>query len=148
MSLDVYLTIEGSPALCGSGIYVREDGQTKEISRKEWDKRFPGRDPVVMNDPEDDHVFTANITHNLAPMAKRAFLYYPIWKPSTINIVKAELLIPRLIGGLKRLNENPQIYKNLDARNGWGTYDQFVPWIERYLNACIEYPDALVEVNA
>lgn len=29
-----------------SGIFVRENGMTKEISREEWDRRNPGREPV------------------------------------------------------------------------------------------------------
>lgn len=37
---------------CGSGIYVRENGATVEITREEWDRRNPGREPVrVVDNP-------------------------------------------------------------------------------------------------
>ncbi len=32
-------------------------------------------------------------------------------------------------------------YRALEPENKWGTYDNFVPWVERYLAACEEYPD-------
>ena len=31
--------------------------------------------------------------------------------------------------------------------NGWGLYEHFVPWIERYLAACIANPDSIVTVS-
>jgi len=32
---------------CGSGIFVRRNGATVEISREEWDRLNPNREPVV-----------------------------------------------------------------------------------------------------
>lgn len=55
MSLDVYLKTGVMVSTTGSGIFVRENGQTKEISRSEWDEKFPGREPVVVaHDDECD----------------------------------------------------------------------------------------------
>lgn len=34
-----------------------------------------------------------------------------------------------------------------DSQNGWGTYDQFLPWLEQLLNACRENSDARIEVS-
>lgn len=31
---------------CGSGIFVRRNGATVEVSREEWDRMNPGREPV------------------------------------------------------------------------------------------------------
>lgn len=42
MSLDVCLTTPHIIHRETSGIFVRENGQTKEISRSEWDERNPG----------------------------------------------------------------------------------------------------------
>ena len=36
---------------CGSGIFVRENGTNVEISREEWYRRNPGREPVVFKEP-------------------------------------------------------------------------------------------------
>jgi len=33
------------------------------------------------------------------------------------------------------------------TNNGWGLYEDFVPWIERYLAACEEYPEAIIRVS-
>lgn len=38
-------------------------------------------------------------------------------------------------------------FRAYDSPNGWGTYDNFVPWLEKYLAACEEYPDAEVRVS-
>lgn len=40
---DLKMITEG----CGSGIFVRENGRNIEITREEWDRRNPGREPVV-----------------------------------------------------------------------------------------------------
>lgn len=49
MSLDVYLNLRGACLIAkGSGIFVRDGGHTEEITREEWDRRFPGREPVIV----------------------------------------------------------------------------------------------------
>ena len=47
----------------GTGIFVRENGGTKE--------RFPDTEIIEFN-YEDDYVFNQNITHNLGKMASEA----------------------------------------------------------------------------
>ena len=76
MSLDVYLETGTAVFRRGSGIFVREDGAMKEITREEWDERNPGHEPVVMRQPVDStDAFSANITHNLVAMADAAGIY-------------------------------------------------------------------------
>ena len=54
MSLNVYLTLKGSENHHeGSGIFVRENGETKEITRAEWDEKFPGREPFTTETQSD-----------------------------------------------------------------------------------------------
>ena len=48
---------------------------------------------------------------------------------------------------LEDMRNRPQHYKKFDAENGWGTYDVFVPWIQDYLDACIQYPHAIIEIS-
>lgn len=152
MSLDVYLTtncrVLKEPT---EKIFIREGGMTKEISLQEWNEINPDRDPVTLlvdsEEQGEEEVYWANITHNLGRMADEAGIYSCLWRPEEIGFTKAEQLIHPLSEGLKRMKENPTHYKQFSAENGWGTYDQFIPWIERYLNACIEYPDALIRVS-
>ena len=149
MSLDVYLRIEGMKrADGGSGIFVREGGSTKEITREEWDAKFPGREPIVFQrDTEDSTVFSANVTHNLGEMADAAGIGDTLWSPNEIGITKAHQLIVPLSIGLTKLKNDPEAFKRFNPANGWGSYDDFVPWIEEYIAACVKWPDATVRVS-
>jgi hypothetical protein len=148
MSLDVYLELEGAgPRPPGSGIFIREDGQTKEITREEWDARFPDREPFTCHvyDP-DNTVYHNNITHNLGGMAREAEIYEALWHPEAIGITRARQLIGPLKAGLVRLQNDPGRYKELNPENGWGTYGGLVKFVTDYLAACEKNPDAVVTV--
>src|SRR6266446_5769613 len=101
MSLDVYLTSKsGVSERLHSGIFVRENGSTKEISRAEWDEKYPNKEPFTVNLEDSSYVFSANITHNLNKMAAEATLYFPLWKPKELGIKFARDLVERLDHGL------------------------------------------------
>jgi len=91
-------------------------------------------------------VFGANITHNLGAMAKEAGIYNALWRPEEVGIKKAEQLILPLCEGLEIMIADPDRFSKHDVENGWGTYDYFIPWIERYIEACKQDPSA--EVHA
>lgn len=147
MSLDVYLTLPGAKSETGSGIFIRENGSTKEISRKEWDKKFPGREPVAAQVGDDgDEVYTANITHNLGKMASEVGIYQHLWRPDEINISKAAELIGPLRDGLALLKNDPERFKQFNPSNGWGDYEGLVRFTENYLRACEKHPTADVSV--
>ena len=148
MSLDVWLTVDDVVYGAERGvIFIREDGQTKEISREEWLRRFPDREPVSVRIGETNEVYSANITHNLGKMAVAAGIYDFVWRPDENGITKASQLIEPLRDGLSRLKSNPIYYKQFDSENGWGSYKNFLPWIERYLNACQCNTDANIHVS-
>jgi hypothetical protein len=90
-------------------------------------------------------VYWANITHNLNKMAEAAGIYEVLWRPEEIGITQAGQLIEPLSVGLKKLKADPMYYSQFNAVNGWGTYD-FVPFVEKYLEACRANPDAKVSV--
>jgi hypothetical protein len=92
-------------------------------------------------------VFDANITHNLTTMAHAAGIYTCLWRPEEIGITHAGQLIEPLQRGLERLRAEPSQFIELEPANGWGTYADFVPWVERYLEACRENPYAEVSVS-
>ena len=92
-------------------------------------------------------VYSANITHNLAEMAIAVGIYEALWQPQIIKVKYANELIPTLTEGLKNLKSNPIYYKTFNAENGWGTDDDFIRFVEEYLNACKENPDAKVEAD-
>ena len=92
-------------------------------------------------------VYTSNITHNLNRMAEAAGIYKHLWRPEEIGITKASQLIEPLEKGLALLMADPEHFKQFNAPNGWGLYKHFVPFVENYLNACKENPDASVVVS-
>jgi hypothetical protein len=96
--------------------------------------------------PVQSEVFWANTTHNLTAMAEAAGIYQCLWRPDENGITKASQLIEPLRKGLELLKAQPDHFRTYNPHNGWGSYDHFVPWVERYLRACEEYPDAEVKV--
>jgi hypothetical protein len=96
---------------------------------------------------ESKEVFDANITNNLGKMADAAGIYKHLWCPHELNIKTAQELIKPLMNGLIDMKIRPEYYKQFNASNGWGLYENFIPWIEKYLEACIDYPNAIIKVS-
>jgi hypothetical protein len=152
MSLDVYLTLPDNepsiiPVPTEPAIFVRVDGQTKQISREEWDQLHPGTEPFTCTVAENpNEVFSSNITHNLNKMADAAGIYQPLWRPDEIGITKAHQLIGILAVGLTTLLGFPDKFKKFNPENGWGDYQGLVGFVTDYLNACQKWPNADVRV--
>jgi hypothetical protein len=91
-------------------------------------------------------IFDANITHNLSQMAEEAGIYKHLWRPEELGIKKASELIKPLTDGLNLLKENPKTFEKFNPNNGWGSYDGLVRFVENYLEACKENPDAEISV--
>lgn len=124
MSLDVYLKSKEGPRKC----YCSECGNEHETKCSET-------------------LYDANITHNLGNMAEEAGIYKHLWRPEELGITTAKDLIEPLKAGLKLLKGNSEHFEKFNASNGWGLYEHFVPFVEKYLNACVEYPDSIIFVS-
>ena len=116
---------------------------------------------------EEETFYDANITHNLGEMAKEAGIYEALWRPHRLRedydiaednyeaehefednvVILASEIIPVLEKGLNDLKSRPEYFEKFNSSNGWGMYENFVPFVEKYLNACKEYPNAIVEVS-
>ena len=166
MSLSVYLTIPKSQnRKQSSGIFIRQNGSTVEVSAEEFSKLYSNQEPVmVVSDPEEEteEVYWANITHNLNEMAVKAGIYEALWRPYRLHPnysdfgkdydaemafessvkMKAKDIVLILEKGLSVLKANPEYFKKFNSSKGWGLYKHFVPFVEKYLNACKEYPEA------
>ena len=133
-----------------------------ELIRKRWISYDAGK----TLEEEDKIVYSANITHNLNKMATAAGIYEALWRPYLLKTeidfgddyqaemefeesqtILAKELIPVIENGLKALKADPKGYKKFDSPNGWGLYENFVPFVEDYLNACKEYPEAIVKTD-
>jgi len=115
-------------------------------------------------EPRREEVYSANITHNLGMMADEAGIYEALWRPHRLkpkydipesdydaeykfeedNPVRAYEIIEIIEKGLDDMKARPEYYETFNSPNGWGTYKNFVPWIEKYLAALKEFPDAQV----
>jgi hypothetical protein len=95
---------------------------------------------------EDRTVYDTNITHNLNQMARAVSekFYKSLWRPEEVNnCYHAADFIPALEAGLAELKANPEKYEAYNDPGGWGLYKHFVPFVEKYLAACRQYPSAV-----
>lgn len=86
-------------------------------------------------------VYDANITHNLGDMAREAGIFDALWRSEKFK--SAAEIIPILRTGIAAMENEPQRFKVHNAENGWGTYEQFLPWVRNVLIACVENPEAI-----
>ena len=92
-------------------------------------------------------LFRKNITHNLRTMANAAGVYNALWRAPENNIVQARQLVPILKVGIEKLTSNPEEFYQFNSENGWGTYDQFLPWLKELLEECQTYPNAYIRIS-
>lgn len=92
-------------------------------------------------------VFEYNITHNLNKMAGEAGIYKQLWRPEEIGITHASQLIEPLTKGLELLRSDRERFEKFNPENGWGNYDDLVEFVENYLIACIQNPDAKISAS-
>ena len=72
MSLDLYLKSSKTVHHRGTGVFVRDNGCTRELKTiEEVKEHFPDADlsDIKVYDYEDDELFHMNLTHNLTEMA-------------------------------------------------------------------------------
>jgi hypothetical protein len=122
-------------------------GLEEDMSLGVWLKTSKPACECCGREAEENEVFDANITHNLTTMAEKAGIYNHIWRPEEIGISKAGELIEPIKKGLADMKERPEYYRQFDSPNGWGLYIHFVPWIEKYLEACKKWPEADIGIS-
>ena len=94
-----------------------------------------------------EEVYSRNITHNLNKMAEAAGIYQHLWRPDEIGVTHARELIAPLQQGVSLLARERERFEAFNSPNGWGLYENFVPFVADYLAACARHPDAKVEVS-
>lgn len=63
------------------------------------------------------------------------------------TVTVAADMIPALSLGVRLLSLYPARFKPLEAKNGWGTWRQFLPAVCELREACVQYPQARVEIS-
>lgn len=102
---------------------------------------------VYLTDEAGNEVYSRNITHNLGKMAAEAGIYMHLWRPDENGITHARQIIEPLTAGLALMATEKKRFEALNAANGWGKWEHFVPWCADYLQACKDNPDAMVRVS-
>lgn len=146
MSLDIWLINNKPIKKAGTGVFVRREGRVVELSAEEVASQFDGAE-IRAREFETNVVFDYNITHNLTEMASRADLYTALWRPDEQGWTKAKDIVGQLERGLKRLKKDPEGFAKFNPANGWGSYDGLVGFVEAYLKACKDYPEAEIGVS-
>lgn len=84
-----------------------------------------------------------NFTSNTANMIKEVCGSYP----SQWNGKKCSDMYPILMQGASLLNNDPQKYKQFEAKNGWGTVNSTRDFLMDVADNCQKYPTAILEVD-
>jgi hypothetical protein len=107
----------------------------------------PSRCPHCGHPLRGGDTHSQNITHNLVAMAEEAGLYKVLWRPEEIGITHATQLIDPLRKGIAAMKADRPRFEKHNSSNGWGVYEQFVPWLEELLEACVANPDHEVSIS-
>lgn len=137
MSLNIYLETDNPASKAeGSGIFVRENGLTKEISPEEWNQKDTSSESVGLS--------SFNITNNLTEMAEKCGAYQAVWNPEELGISTAAQITEYLVEAIAKLKDDPEYYKQFNPSNGWGDYEGLLETLENYYEACCRYPSARI----
>ncbi|MBQ3732347.1 MAG: hypothetical protein II859_00115 [Bacteroidales bacterium] len=153
MSLDLYITSKTPIRKFGTGVYVRENGQTVELKTKE-DVRshFPDADlsHILVHEYEDEDFWHGNITHNMNKMASEVpiegtelTLYDLLWRPDEHNFATTGSPGYReyVLKGYLYLRTHKEELLPLNPDNGWGNYDQLLAFTLDFLQRLIAADD-------
>jgi hypothetical protein len=102
---------------------------------------------IYLEESNAEVLYRDKITHNLSSMAMAVELYIPLWHPEEIGVNKAGELVPILKKGLLRLLSDPEKYRELNPKNGWGSYEFLVEFVTRYIIFCTTYPEATISCS-
>lgn len=148
MSLDITLICSIPVKRMSTGVFVRREGKTVELTKAEAEEAFPGTS-VEEHEIETNEVWSGNITHNLAEMAVEVGqqFYEALWRPEDLDTKTPLPLLPILRAGIQKLEANPKHFKAFNPDNGWGTYEQLLQFAKDYEDACRLHPTATIEVS-
>lgn len=104
-------------------------------------------DKWITLEEKEEELFERNITDNLWKMANKAWIYEALWRPEEINAKKAKDIIQILTIWLSRLENNKEYFIKYNPENWWWSYDWLLEFTKDYLNACIKYPESILEIS-
>ena len=148
MSLDISIKANIPVVKNGTGIFIRENGKTKELTIEE-----ANANGFYVNDNQyvSEYAWTGNITHNLGKMASNVT---PDGKPYTLYSLlwggkykSCRDLISKLHACILYMLMNKEELKKYNPPNGWGTYEQLLEFTKEFQMACIDNKDCKIEID-
>lgn len=155
MSLDLYIIAPEPVMRKGTGVYVRDNGKTRELSTiEEVHNYFPDVDisDIRVQEFMEDYIWHENITHNMNHMAMHCpigdrTLYDYLWRPDENGFFK---VTSEYVSGLTQgylylkthKDELAQYTPPIDPDTGepWGSYDLL-------LNFCLSLINCLLTLD-
>ncbi|HAU86055.1 MAG TPA: hypothetical protein DCW90_11335 [Lachnospiraceae bacterium] len=161
MSLDLYIESKTPVLHRGTGVYIRENGETRELTTKqEVLTYFPDINPEEISETsyESNDYFHMNLTHNLTEMASQCriigtcnedsdsgvvTLHDLLWHPEDrLHIITPNMdYLQDVMACYRKLLENPDFFKQYNPDNGWGTFEQLLKKTKLYANALMSVSD-------
>ena len=150
MSLDLYIISKTPVKHKGTGVWVRENGQNKELSPEEAKERFPNNEFPEF-ETEDDEYWHSNITSNLRKMSEQCTynnngieysLYRMLWHPEETGLlddgnVLTKEYVAILLNLLNELQLHKDKYEMYNPANGWGSYDTLYNFVDSLMTSLI-----------
>lgn len=99
---------------------------------------------AMIVEPDREELFWANITHNVSRMWTAAGVRDALYDSEGW---RAGDIIGTLTEGVAAMERDPPRFRALSAPNGWGTYEQALPWLRKVLAACVEHPDGVIHIS-
>ena len=156
MSLDINIISPKPRIVKSTGIFIRDNGYTREATPEECLSHFPdvfnSIDEVPVQKYETNEFWHGNITHNLCGMAEdcESFdeydqcynLYDLLWRDTQAPFEGDYLnvYIAHLAYCLYVLKNDPKHFKQFNPSNGWGTYEQLCDFVESFIRALVNMP--------
>lgn len=151
MSLDLYIMSKTPLKKTGTGVYIRENGETRELKTKEEvSKYFPGKE-VEEKTYETKEVWHGNVTHNLGRMADKVSpgvrsLYQLFWHPTETTVTRD--WVSEVFECYQELKSRKDHFKPMEEENRvtekdgktylWGTYDNLLKFTKSLLECLLE----------
>lgn len=90
---------------------------------------------------EHAEIWYGSPTYNFGPMLREAFKTNSLENGiKDLNGMRAGWVAQLLDDAIFHMRQHPEVYKPLEAENGWGTYEQCIEFLEEFRQQCQRVP--------
>ena len=96
------------------------------------------------DEPYVAELYDGYCTHNVTSMWRKEGIYDALYSSEG---KQAGDVLDDLRAGLKDMQEHPEVYREFEASNGWGTYRRALPWLAELVKVFGQHPKASISVS-